>query len=222
MKRVLLSWSSGKDSAWTLHVLRATNVEVVGLVTTFNETAGRVAMHGVRRDLVLAQAGALGLPLWSIPLPSPCSDAVYEARMMAFLEQAKEGGITHVAFGDLFLQEIRAYRERQMAACGLEPLFPVWCSAEETDELAQLMVRSGVRAVITCVDPKQLPAEFVGRCFDRRLLSQLPAAVDRCGERGEFHTFCFAGPMFPSAIPVKLGEKVVRDGFCFADVVLRP
>lgn len=217
--RVLLSWSSGKDSAWTLYVLRQREVEVVGLLTTFNEAAGRVAMHAVRRALVEAQAKAAGLPLWPVPLPWPCSNAAYEERMRAVISRARAEGITHVAFGDLFLEDIRNYRIRQLAATGLEPLFPLWCSPADTPELARRMLGAGVRAVLTCVDPRQLAASFVGRSYDAVVLADLPPGVDPCGERGEFHTFCFGGPMFAAEIPVQLGEPVSRDGFSFVDLV---
>jgi len=219
-KRVLLSWSSGKDSAWLLHVLRQqADVEVVGLLTTFNEAAGRVAMHAVRRELVEAQALAAGLPLWPIDLPWPCSNAEYEGRMAAVLSRACEAGITAVAFGDLFLEDVRAYRMAQLSGIGIEPLFPLWCSPDRTPSLARRMLEGGLCAVLTCVDPKQLPEGFVGRRYDGALLADLPSGVDPCGERGEFHTFCFAGPMFAAEIAVRVGETVSRDGFCFVDLV---
>lgn len=217
-RRALLSWSSGKDSAWTLHVLRDQGVEVAGLVTTFNEAADRVAMHAVRRTLVEAQALAAGLPLWRVPLPWPCSNREYEQRMAATMARARDEGITHVAFGDLFLEEIRAYRIRQLAGTGIEPLFPLWGSPDDTPALARRMVGAGLRAVLTCVDPKQLAPRFVGRLYDGLLLADLPEGVDPCGERGEFHTFCFAGPMFRAEIPIRIGEAVCRDGFWFADL----
>ncbi len=215
----MLSWSSGKDSAWTLHALRQPKgLEVVGLLTTFNEAVGRVAMHAVRRALVEAQAAAAGLPLWSVPLPFPCSNAVYEERMRAVIGRACEEGITHVAFGDLFLEDVRDYRIRMLSKTGIKPLFPLWCSPADTPALARTMLRGGLRAVLTCVDPKQLPETFAGRAYDAALLSDLPPAVDPCGERGEFHTFCFAGPMFDREVPVRVGETVSRDGFCFTDI----
>jgi uncharacterized protein (TIGR00290 family) len=219
-KRVLLSWSSGKDSAWLLHVLRQQpDVEVVGLLTTFNQAAGRVAMHAVRRELVEAQAAAAGLPLWTIALPWPCSNAEYEQRMSAALDRARGAGITAVAFGDLFLEDVRNYRIAQLSGTGVEPLFPLWCSSDETPSLARRMLEGGLRAVLTCVDPKQLPERFIGRLYDEALLADLPSGVDPCGERGEFHTFCFAGPMFAAEIAVRVGEPVSRDGFCFVDLV---
>lgn len=219
-KRVLLSWSSGKDSAWTLHVLRQQrDVEVVGLLTTFNEAADRVAMHAVRHALVDAQASAAGLPLWPVLLPWPCSNADYEQRMSAVIGRARDEGITHVAFGDLFLEDVRNYRIRQMSGTGIEPLFPLWGTPADTPDLARRMLEGGLRAVLTCVDPRQLPEPFVGRPYDAALLADLPPGVDPCGERGEFHTFCFGGPMFAFEIAVQVGETVSRDGFCFADLV---
>lgn len=220
--RALLSWSSGKDSAWSLHVLRQEpHVEVVGLLTTFNEAVDRVAMHAVRRTLVEAQATAARLPLWPVPLPCPCSNAEYEERMRAVIGRARREGVTHVAFGDLFLEDVREYRIRMLSGTGLEPLFPLWCSPADTPELAWRMLDGGLRAVVTCVDPKQLAEPFVGRPYDAAFLADLPPGVDPCGERGEFHTFCFAGPMFASAITVQVGETVSREGFRFADLVLR-
>lgn len=223
MKRILLSWSSGKDSAWALHVLRQqADVQVLGLLTTFNESNDRAAMHATRRPLVRAQAEAAGLPLWPIPLPSPCSNEEYEARMSAALERARREHITHVAFGDLFLEDIRAYREKMMSGSGIQPLFPLWCSPAETPALAQTMLQSGLRAVLVTLDPKQLDPRFAGRLYDARLLGELPPTVDPCGERGEFHTFCFDGPMFRSPVPFKTGQTVQRDGFYFTDLLLAP
>ncbi|HJY78893.1 MAG TPA: ATP-binding protein [Burkholderiales bacterium] len=220
MSATLLSWSSGKDSAWALHVLRKRpDVQVVGLLTTFNEVADRVAMHAVRRSLVEAQAAAARLPLWQVPLPFPCSNADYEERMRRVIARARAEKITHVAFGDLFLQDVREYRVRMLGDTGVEPLFPLWCSAGETPDLARTMLRNGLRAVLTCVDPRQLSASFAGRAFDAKLLAELPGGVDPCGERGEFHTFCFAGPMFDREIGIRVGETVSRDGFWFTDVM---
>src|SRR6187402_1257755 len=219
MRRVLLSWSSGKDSAWALHVLRQTaDVEVVGLLTTFNKTVDRVAMHAVRRELVEAQATATGLELWPVFLPSPCSNAEYEQLMSEAIVRARVGRISHVAFSDLFLEDVRDYRVRQMTGTGIDPLFPLWSSASETPQLARQMIAGGIKSVLTCVDPRQLPESFAGRQYDDQLLAELPASVDPCGERGEFHSFCYAGPMFASPIDVEVGESVTRDGFCFADV----
>ncbi len=218
--RVLLSWSSGKDSAWALHDLRRRgDVEVVGLVTTLNEAFGRVAMHGVRAELVQAQAEAVGLPLWPVPLPWPCSNDEYETRMRALVQKARAKGVTAFAFGDLFLADIRAYRERQLAGTGLAPLFPIWGTVNDTPALARAMIAAGFRATLTCVDPKRLAPAFAGREFDSVLLADLPADVDPCGENGEFHTFCHNGPIFDRAIPVRVGDVVERDGFCFADLL---
>jgi len=218
--RVWLAWSSGKDCAWALHVLRQQpDVEVVGLLTTLNEAADRVAMHAVRRTLLEVQASAAGLPLRPVYLPWPCSNEEYERRMSEVIVQAREAGVTHMAFGDLMLEDIRAYRIRQLSGTGIEPLFPLWKPAGGTATLAKQMIQGGVKAVLTCVDPKQLSESFVGRSYDDVLLSELPVTVDPCGEHGEFHTFCFDGPMFTHAIPIQVGEIVTRDGFCFADVM---
>lgn len=222
-KRALLAWSSGKDSAWTLHVLRQQReVEVVGLLTTFNEAVDRVAMHAVRHALVDAQAAAAGLPLWPVPLPWPCSNADYEQRMSAAIGRAQDEGITHMAFGDLFLEDVRDYRIRQLSGTGIEPLFPLWGTPKDTPDLARRMLDGGLRAVLTCVDPKQLSESFAGRLYDVTLLADLPPGVDPCGERGEFHTFCFGGPMFASEIPVQVGPTLSRDGFCFTDLAPSP
>lgn len=218
MKRTLLSWSSGKDSAWSLHLLRNMPAyEVVGLLTTFNESADRVAMHGVRRSLVRAQAAAANLPLWEIELPWPCSNEQYESAMKSACERAVQSGIEVVAFGDLFLADIRAYRENQLRGTGLEPLFPVW--GIPTDTLAREMIAAGVRAKLTCVDSKQIDPKLAGREFDSRLLSELPASADPCGENGEFHSFVYAGPMFRNPIPVETGAIVQREQFVYADVL---
>ena len=218
-KRVLLSWSSGKDSAWALHVLRQQDdVEIVGLLSSFNEAADRVSMHAVRRELAEAQADRAGLPLWPVFLPWPCSNEQYEARMQEAIDRAKQQAITHVAFGDLFLTDIRDYRIRQLADTGIEPIFPIWSSPDQTGDLAQEMQAAGLRAIITCLDPRQLDESFVGRQFDQSLLDELPDHVDPCGENGEFHTFCYAGPAFDGKISVRLGEIVHRDGFVYADV----
>ena len=217
--KALLSWSSGKDSAWSLHVLRTRQeVEVAGLLTTVNEVHSRVAMHAVRVELLEVQAKAVGLPLWKIPISSPCSNAEYEAAMLAAIERAKREGIGRIAFGDLFLEDIRRYREERLKETGVAPIFPIW--AMPTRELAYEMVQSGLRARVTCVDPKQLPESFAGREFDARFLADLPSDVDPCGERGEFHTFAYDGPMFERPVPVELGEIVKRDGFVFADLLL--
>ncbi len=217
-QRTLLSWSSGKDSAWALHVLRRQGVNVAGLLTTLNEASDRVAMHAVRRELLEAQADAADLPLRTVALPWPCSNVEYERLLRGAIDRAVVDGITHVAFGDLYLQDIRDYRVRQLAGTGIEPLFPIWCSPQDTPALARAMVDVGLRAVLTCVDPQHLPAAYCGRTFDAALLADLPATVDPCGERGEFHTFAFAGPMFSRAIEFEPGEIFERDGLCYADL----
>lgn len=218
--KILLSWSSGKDSAWTLHTLRQQpDVEIIGLLTTFNEVNNRVAMHGVRMELVEKQAEAAGYPLWSVPLPFPCSNDEYESRMRAIIERARAEGVTQVAFGDLFLEEIRAYRERMMAGTGIQPIFPIWRTPSDTKALAQEMLKNDLHTVLTTVDPKQIDAAFAGRMYDEGLLNDLPSSADPCGENGEFHTFCFDGPMFAHPISIQVGETVVRDGFVFTDIL---
>jgi uncharacterized protein (TIGR00290 family) len=216
MKRVLLSWSSGKDSAWTLHILRGDpSVELVGLVTTLNTEFQRVAMHGTRRSILEAQAAAAELPLWIVPLPWPCSNEIYEQRMAEVCNRAIAEDVDAFAFGDLFLADVRAYREKQLQPTGLEPLFPLW--EIPTVELARTMIAGGLRAKLTCIDTKQLPDSFAGRDFDEALLQDLPPETDPCGERGEFHTCVYAGPMFTGPIKIEPGEIVNRDGFVFAD-----
>lgn len=213
-----ISWSTGKDSAWALHVIRQQDeVEIVALLTTINTSFARVAMHGVRESLLEAQAGSLGLPLVKVPIPSPCPNEVYERAMDEAMRRAKGEGVTHVVFGDLFLEDIRKYREEKLSPTGIKPLFPIW--GLDTVELAQEMVNAGLKAYLTCVDPKKLPADFAGRTFDAQLLNELPEGVDPCGENGEFHTFSSAGPMFQEAIPVRVGKVVERDGFIYADIV---
>ena len=217
--KVLIAWSSGKDSAWTLHVLRQRNeADVVGLLTTFNQALDHVAMHAVRRTLVEAQAAAAGLSLWPVLVPWPCSNDVYEEKMLAAVAQVRKEGITHIAFGDLFLEDVRAYRERFLSGTGVMPLFPLWGSPSDTPTLARQMLATGVKAVLTCVDPKQISEQFAGRQFDKQLLAELPSNADPCGEKGEFHTFCWAGPMFSREIVARVGHIVSRDGFCFADL----
>jgi uncharacterized protein (TIGR00290 family) len=215
--RAWLSWSSGKDSAFALHELRSSGeVGVEGLLTTVNETHGRVAMHAVRESLLRRQAEALGLPLKIVPIPYPCPNEVYEARMSAVLSLAKGEGIEAIAFGDLFLEDIRRYREERLAPTGIVPLFPLW---GRPTGLAHAMLDAGLRATLTCVDPRHLPRSFAGREFSRELLADLPPGVDPCGERGEFHTFAWDGPVFRHAIETTPGEVVLRDGFYFADLV---
>jgi len=218
LTKVILSWSSGKDSAWTLHLLRQRpDIQVAALVTTFNSKADRVAMHAVRRALVEAQAERTGIPLWAVDLPSPCSNLEYEERMRAVCQRATAEGISAVAFGDLFLQEIRDYRVRQLQGSGLEPLFPVW--QIPTQQLGREMIAAGVKAKITCVDPSKLAKSFVGHDYDLSLLQALPPGIDLCGENGEFHTFVHDAPVFSRPIGVRTGEVVERDGFVFADVL---
>jgi uncharacterized protein (TIGR00290 family) len=218
MTKVVLSWSSGKDSAWTLHLLRQQpNIQVVALLTTFNSAANRVAMHAVRRALVEAQAERTGIALWAVELPWPCSNLEYEDRMRAACQRATAEGITAVAFGDLFLQEIRDYRVRQLQGSGLEPLFPVW--QIPTEHLSREMIAAGVKAKITCVDPSKLAKSFAGKDWDSRLLQALPVKIDPCGENGEFHTFVHDAPVFARPIEVQTGEVVERDGFVFADLL---
>jgi len=219
-RRVVLSWSSGKDSAWALAALTADpQIELVALMTTFNEDADRVAMHAVRRQLAQAQAKAADLPLIEVDLPWPCSNEDYELRMADACQGLVDRGASHVAFGDLFLEDVRAYRERQLEGTGLAPMFPIWHPEGGTPALARRMVEAGLRAVLTCVDPKQLDPAFVGRTYDGAFLDALPDGVDPCGENGEFHTFCHAGPMFGSSIDVTVGEQVERGGFWFADLL---
>ena len=217
--KTLMSWSSGKDSAWTVHVLRQRGgVELGGLLTTINEAAQRVAMHAVRVEVLQAQADALGLPLWQIPIPSPCPNEVYERVMAAAVQRAVAEGFTQIAFGDLFLEDVRRYREERLAGTGLTPLFPLF--GADTPALAREMIAAGVRARITCLNPKILDRSFAGREFDAALLADLPPGVDPCAERGEFHTCAYDGPMFSRPVPIETGVTVERDGFVFTDVVI--
>ena len=217
--KILVSWSSGKDSAWTLHTLRAERIgTAAALLTTVNEAADRVAMHAVRSEVLRAQADAAGLPLITVPIPSPCPNEIYEERMAAACRAAVADGFTHVAFGDLFLEDVRRYREERLAGTGLTPIFPLW--ERPTPALAREMIAGGLRAKLTCVDPRVLPASFAGRAFDDELLRDLPITTDPCGERGEFHTCVTAGPMFSRPLEVTSGVVVERDGFVFADVLL--
>ena len=221
-KRILLSWSGGKDSAWALHLLRQQpEYEVAALLTTVNEKFRRVAMHGFREELLDQQAEASGLPLWKVDLPFPCSNAEYESRMAAVCVRAVAEGLHGIAFGDLFLEDIRAYRIARLAGTGLEPIFPVWTPdlRVTTAELAREMLAAGLRARLTCIDPRHLDRSFAGRVFDDSLLADLPAAVDPCGERGEFHSYAYAGPMFSRTISVIPGETVERDNFIYADLL---
>ena len=213
-----LSWSSGKDSAWSLQVLRREGqARVTGLFTTVNAAFDRVAMHAVRRTLLDAQARAAGLDLHVIEIPYPCPNADYERIMGAFVAEARAQGVEAMAFGDLFLADIRAYREEQLAGTGIAPLFPLW--GRDTRQLAREMIDAGLVAHVTCVDPGKLDRAFAGRTFDRAFLADLPAGVDPCGENGEFHTFVAAGPMLREAVAVRCGAVMDRDGFVFADLL---
>lgn len=216
--KALVAWSSGKDAAWALHeVRRAGALEVVGLLTTVTEEFGRVSMHAVRERLLELQTAAAGLPCHTVRIPWPCTNATYEAEMGRALARARAAGVTHLVFGDLFLADVRAYREARMAGTGVEPVFPLW--GRDTARLAREMLAGGLRATLTCVDPRSLDARFAGRAFDAALLDELPPAVDPCGERGEFHTFAWGGPMFGAPVAVTPGEVVAREGFVFADLL---
>lgn len=212
-----MSWSSGKDSAFALHQVRVRGeLDVVGLVTTVTSAYDRISMHGVRRELLVRQAAALGLPLMTVEIPSPCTNDRYEQQFADALRRARADGITHVVFGDLFLADLRAYREAQLAALDLVPVFPLW--QRDTAELAHEMIATGLSARLTCIDPRYLDRSFAGRVFDTALVDALPSTVDPCGERGEFHTFVTGGPMFSAPIEVRVGDIVERDGFVFADL----
>jgi uncharacterized protein (TIGR00290 family) len=215
----VVSWSSGKDSAFALHeVRRRAELEVVGLLTTVTRTYRRVSMHGVREEVLEAQARATGLPLTKVEIPSPCPNEVYERAMGAAVERMRGQGVTHLVFGDLFLEDIRAYREERLRGTGITPVFPLW--GRPTRALATTMIDAGMDTRLVALDPTKLPRSFAGRRFDRELLGQLPPSVDPCGERGEFHTCVVAGPMFSSPLAVVPGEVVDRDGFVFADLKL--
>jgi uncharacterized protein (TIGR00290 family) len=221
MKKILVSWSSGKDSAWALHsLLQSGEYEIAGLLTTVNTAFDRVAMHGTRREILEAQAEAAGLPLWTVPLPWPCSNVEYEAAMSSVCARAVAAGFEAIAFGDLFLADVRRYREERLAGTGLQPIFPLW--GINTAELVRTMLRAGVKARIVCVDTKKLPREFAGCDLDESLLQKFSPDIDPCAENGEFHTCAYAGPMFREPIAIKSGEVVERDGFVFADVKLSP
>ena len=219
--RVVLSWSSGKDAAWALHVLRQRGVEVAALLTTIDEATQRVGMHGVAREVVQAQADAAGLPLRLLPLPWPASNAVYEAAVRGALAAERAGGATHVAFGDLFLDDVRRYREQLLQGTGLQPLFPLWHPEGGTAALARAMLAGGLGATVCCVDGARLAPAFVGRRYDASFLADLPPGVDPCGERGAFHTVCTAGPAFEAGVEITLGPPATRAGFVYADVSLR-
>jgi uncharacterized protein (TIGR00290 family) len=216
--KALIAWSSGKDSAWALHEARRSGAfDIVGALTTVTETFGRVSMHGVREELLSAQLDAAGLPAIRVPIPYPCPNEVYEARMSTALAEAKAAGVTHMIFGDLFLEDVRRYREEKLAGTGIAPVFPLW--QRPTDALARDMIDGGVETYLACVDLKQLPISFAGRRLDHVLLAELPAGADPCGEKGEFHTFVAAGPMLKRRIPIKVGDVVEREGFAFADLL---
>jgi uncharacterized protein (TIGR00290 family) len=218
--KALIAWSSGKDSAWALHeVRRAGEYEVVGALTTVTETFQRVSMHGVREEILFAQHAAAGLPSVIVPIPYPCPNDVYEARMAEALAQAKQQGVTHVIFGDLFLEDVRNYRIEKLAGTGITPVFPLWL--RPTDALAREMIDAGVETHLVCVDLKQLPKSFAGRRFDDALIDELPASADPCGEKGEFHSCVVAGPMFSRRIDVAVGDTIERDGFAYTDLILR-
>jgi uncharacterized protein (TIGR00290 family) len=217
--KALIAWSSGKDSAWALLEMRRTgNCDIVGALTTVTETFGRVSMHGVREELLMAQLASAGLEPIIVPIPYPCPNEVYEARMAAALADAKVAGVTQVIFGDLFLEDVRRYREEKLASTGIAPVFPLW--HRPTDVLAREMIDAGVETYLACVDLKQLSKTFAGRRFDRALLEELPASADPCGEKGEFHSCVVAGPMLSRRIPVSVGEVVEREGFAFADLAM--
>ena len=217
-KKALMSWSSGKDSAWALYQLQQNpEIDLVGLFCTVNKAFDRVAMHGVRVELLQKQAESIGLPLEIIEIPYPCSNEEYEKIMGGFVERAKNNQIEYFAFGDLFLEDIRKYREDKLKDSGIKPVFPIW--GVPTDKLAREMIRSGLRTMITCIDPKQTPKEFAGREFDAHFLDSLPETIDPCGENGEFHSFVFDGPMFKEPIEIVLGDIVHRDDFVFADIL---
>jgi len=212
-----MSWSTGKDSAFALHEARRSGeVEIVGLLTTVTATFGRVSMHGVRDALLDRQAEALGLPCWKVPIPSPCPNEVYEREMAHVLAEVGRLGVDRVVFGDLFLEDLRRYREAKLREIGMSAVFPLWM--RDTTTLAQDMIEAGLRATITCIDPRKLDRSFAGRAFDAGFLKALPNGVDPCGENGEFHTFASAGPMFTVPINVQVGDVVERDDFVFADV----
>jgi uncharacterized protein (TIGR00290 family) len=218
--KALISWSSGKDSAFALHeVRRAAEFEVVGAVTTITETFGRVSIHGVRQEILLAQLEAAALPPRLVPIPYPCPNEAYEARMGEEVARAVKDGITHMIFGDLYLADIRAYREQKLAGTGITPVFPLW--ERPTRLLAQAMMASGLEAYLATVDLKKLSADFAGRKFDEQLLADLPEGVDPCGENGEFHTCVVAGPMFSRPLRVQPGERVERDGYAYCDLVIK-
>lgn len=216
--KALIAWSSGKDSAWALHeARRAGDYDIVGALTTVTDTFARVSIHGVREELLLAQLEAAGLPGNLVRIPYPCSNDIYEERMAVAMREAITSGVTHVIFGDLFLQDIRDYREAKLKPIGVTPVFPLWDLP--TDALARDMIAGGVEAYLATVDLKKMPAALAGRRFDQALLRDLPEGVDPCGENGEFHTFVAAGPMMTGRVAVTVGARVERDGYAYADLV---
>jgi uncharacterized protein (TIGR00290 family) len=216
--RALLAWSSGKDSAWALHVLRqAGALDVVGLLTTVTEPFDRVSMHAVRRELLHAQGAAAGLPVREVRIPWPCPNERYQQEMAAAIAAARADGITRIAFGDLFLEDVRAYREERLASAGKLALFPLW--GRDTAALARSFVDGGFEAYVVCVDTRRLDASFAGRDYDTAFLDDLPSGIDPCGENGEFHSFVYAGPCFERPVACRVGEHVIREGFAFADLV---
>lgn len=218
VKKTVVSWSTGKDSAWATYQLQSRDdIELVGCLCTINQEFQRTAMHAVRVELLKAQAAALQLPLTIIELPFPCSNEQYQLIMGDATQTLIDQGVECLSFGDLFLEDIRQYRIDNLKSTGIEPIFPLWLMP--TDQLAKNMIEGGLKTVITCVDPKQLDASFAGRLFDQSFLDDLPDGVDPCGENGEFHSFVYDGPMFKKAINIQVGEVVERDGFVFADVL---
>ena len=217
-EKAWVAWSTGKDSLWALHVARQSGaLHIAGLLTTVTETYQRVSMHAVREALLDAQAASLGLPVHRVLLPSPCSDEQYSAAMLRALERARAEGVTRMVFGDLFLEEVRAYREQRLSGTGMEPVFPLW--GRNTGGLAREMIAGGVRAYVTCLDPRVTPREMAGSAFDTAFVERLPPDIDPCGENGEFHTFAWDGPGFSQAIPVQIGETLEREGFVFTDLL---
>ncbi len=217
-QKAIVSWSSGKDSAWALHQARLDpGLEVVGLLTTVTQDFHRVSMHGVREELLEAQARSLGLPLVKVPIPYPCPNETYEAAMSTALSKARENGVTRIVFGDLYLGDVRKYREAKLEGSGFEGVWPLWL--KDTRTLSRQMVEAGLKATVACLDPKHLSRSFAGREYDVRLLQDLPREVDPCAENGEFHTFAWGGPMFSKPVSFRVGETVERDGFVFTDLL---
>lgn len=217
-KPIIMCWSGGKDSSLALHALmQSPDYEVVGLLTTVTETYDRISMHGVRRELLVEQAASIGLPLTQILIPPQCVNETYQTRMRDACLAYKAKGINHMGFGDLFLEDIRAYRNSQLALVEMEAVYPLW--GLDTRQLAKGFIRQGFKAILCCIDPKQIDPAFCGREFDASLLADLPASADPCGENGEFHTFVYDGPVFRKPIPCAKGEVVLRDNFWFCDVL---